>query len=62
LVWRGTTLHSIPTEAETNQKTTALPAGSLGVIDRSFLGWVRLAFDNGQTGWVRQGELVLLWK
>ena len=63
LVWRDTTLHSIPTEAETNQKTSALPAGSLGVMaDRTFLGWVQLTFDNGQTGWVRKQELVPLWK
>jgi hypothetical protein len=63
LVWRDATLHSIPTEAETNQKTTALPAGSLGVMaDRTFLGWVQLTFDNGQTGWVRKQELVPLWK
>jgi hypothetical protein len=62
LVWRDSTLHSIPTEAETNQKTSALPAGSLGLADKRFLGWVRLTLDNGQTGWVRQQELVLLWK
>ena len=63
LVWRATTLHSIPTEAETNQKTSALPAGSLGVMaDRTFLGWVQLTFDNGQTGWVRKHELIPLWK
>lgn len=63
LVWRETTLHSIPTEADTSQKTSALPAGSLGVMaDRTFLGWVQLTFDNGQTGWVRKHELVPLWK
>lgn len=62
LVWRGTTLHSIPTEAEINQQTTALPAGSLGVMDHTFLGWVRLRFDDGRTGWVRRQELVPLWK
>ncbi len=62
LVWRGTTLHSIPTEAEINQQTTALAAGSLGVMDRTFLGWVRLRFEDGRTGWVRKQELVPLWR
>ena len=62
LAWRGTTLHSIPTEAEINQQTTALAAGSLGVMDRTFLGWVRLRFEDGRTGWVRKQELVPLWK
>lgn len=62
LAWRGTTLHSIPTEAEINQQTTALAAGSLGVMDRTFLGWVRLRFEDGRTGWVRKQELVPLWR
>ncbi len=62
LVWRGTTLRSIPTEAETTQQTTSLAAGSIGIQDRTFLGWTRLSFPNGQTGWVRQDDLVPLWK
>ena len=27
-----------------------------------FLGWLRLTFSNGQTGWVRKGEVIWLWK
>jgi hypothetical protein len=62
IVWRNSTLRSIPTEADTAQKTTPLPAGSIAKIDRQFLGWVRLSFDNGQTGWVRKDEVVWLWQ
>jgi hypothetical protein len=64
VVARATTLRSIPTEADTTQKTTPLAAGSLALVDRTFLEgrWVRLAFDNGQTGWVRKDEIVSLWK
>jgi tetratricopeptide (TPR) repeat protein/predicted secreted protein len=64
IVWRLTTLRSIPTEADTTQKTTPLSAGTVTVIDRTFLTerWVHLAFSNGQTGWVRQEDLVPLWK
>jgi tetratricopeptide (TPR) repeat protein/predicted secreted protein len=64
IVWRTTTLRSIPTEADTAQKTTSLSAGTVTVIDRTFLTdrWVHLAFSNGQTGWVRQEDLVPLWK
>lgn len=62
VVWRNTTLHSIPTEADTSQQTTALPAGSVAIMDRTFLGWKRLVFSNGQTGWVRQEALVPLWQ
>jgi len=61
-VWRATTLRSIPTEADAAQKTTPLSAGTLARTDRTFLGWIRLRFDNGQTGWVRREEVVWLWK
>jgi hypothetical protein len=62
IVWRNSSLRSIPTEADTAQKTTPLPAGSIAKTDRRFLGWVRLTFDNGQTGWVRKEEVVWLWQ
>ena len=62
IVWRNSTLRSIPTEADTAQKTTPLPAGSVARVDKRFLGWVRLGFDNGQTGWVRKDEVIWLWK
>jgi hypothetical protein len=62
VVARSGTLRSIPTEADTAQKTAALPGGSMAVVDQTFLGWVRLAFGNGQTGWVRQEEVVAIWK
>lgn len=62
VVARASTLRSIPTEADTTQKTSPLAAGSLALADRTFLGWTRLAFENGQTGWVRKDDIVPLWK
>ncbi len=62
VVARPTQLRSVPTEADTAQKTTALAAGSLAFAQREFLGWRQLAFENGQTGWVRKDEIVGLWK
>jgi hypothetical protein len=62
IVWHGSILRSIPTEADTTQKSTPLAAGSIAVVDGSFLGWIRLSFDNGQTGWVRKGDVVALWR
>jgi BatD DUF11 like domain len=62
IAWHQVLLRSIPTEADTQQKTASLPAGSLGVVDREFLGWVRLVFTNGQTGWVRQQDIVWLYR
>lgn len=62
IVWRDGLLRSIPTEADTTQKTTALAPGSLALADRTFLGWTRLTFANGQTGWVRTEEVISLWQ
>lgn len=62
VVARPGTLRSIPTEADTTQKTSPLGAGALALADKTFLGWIRLAFENGQTGWVRREEIVPLWK
>lgn len=62
IVARPSTLRSIPTEADTAQKTSPLAAGSIAFADKTFLGWVRLAFDNGQTGWVRKEDVVPLWR
>jgi hypothetical protein len=62
IVARNGTLRSIPTEADTTQKTTPLAAGSTALVEKTFLGWVQLAFDNGQTGWVRKEDIVRLWK
>jgi tetratricopeptide (TPR) repeat protein len=62
IVARATVLRSIPTEADTTQKTTPLTAGGLARLEGSFLGWRRLAFPNGQTGWVRREDVVPVWR
>lgn len=63
IAWRASTLRSIPTEADTTQKTTPLPAGSVAIMDQNtFLGWVRLTFPNGQTGWVRKDDVIAIWR
>ena len=62
IAWRASTLRSIPTEADTTQKTTPLAAGSLAAVDQKFLGWRHLTFSSGQTGWVRAEDLVPLWR
>jgi tetratricopeptide (TPR) repeat protein len=62
VTWRAGTLRSIPTEADAAQKTTPLPAGSAAVVDKTYLGWVRLRFAEGPTGWVRDEEVVRLWQ
>jgi len=61
VVWRSGILRSIPTEADVSQKTTPLSAGSTAIADKAFIDWIRLAFPNGQTGWIRRSEAVYLW-
>jgi hypothetical protein len=62
IVWKATTLRSIPTEADTTQKTTPLSAGSIAIVDKTFLGWTKLAFAGGQSGWVRSEDLIRLYR
>jgi hypothetical protein len=62
VAWRPGTLRSIPTEADVSQKTSPLPAGSVAVAEKTYLDWIRLGFANGQTGWVRKGEVIGLWR
>src|SRR5581483_7565243 len=62
IAWHSTTLRSIPTEVDSTQKTSPLAAGNLAVVDKTFLGWSRLVFANGQTGWVRTEDVVALWR
>lgn len=61
-VWRAATLRSIPTDADTTQKTSPLSAGSIAVVEKTFLGWTKLRFPTGQSGWVRQEDLIRLYR
>ncbi|MBW8782172.1 MAG: BatD family protein [Verrucomicrobia bacterium] len=61
-VAKPSTLRSIPTDIDAPQKSTPLAPGLIAITDKSFLGWQRLVFPTGQTGWVRSGDLVPLWR
>jgi hypothetical protein len=54
-------LRSVPTDAETAQQQKPLPAGTLVVVEQDFLGWVKVGLRDGETGWVRHGDLVPLY-
>jgi hypothetical protein len=62
VIVRATTLRSVPTEATSIQKTAPLPAGTMAITGREFLGWSQLIFPNGQTGWVRKDSLTYLYR
>jgi hypothetical protein len=61
VVVTSSTLRSIPTDLDT-QKTTPLSLGVIATADKTFLGWTRLRFPDGKTGWTRTETLVALWK
>ncbi len=62
LVWKTSVLRSIPTEADSTQKTTPLSAGSIAVVEKTFLGWSKLTFAAGQSGWIRTEDLIKLYQ
>lgn len=62
LVWQNTSLRSIPTEADAMQKTAALPTGTLVRVDKEFPGWRHVTLTNGDGGWIRTTDIVMLWK
>ncbi|EIP97519.1 hypothetical protein OpiT1DRAFT_01960 [Opitutaceae bacterium TAV1] len=62
IVWRATTLYSVPTEGDETQKTTPVAAGTIVVMEKDYLGWLRVRFPNGQTGWLRTENLTPLWR
>jgi len=42
------------------KRRTPLAAGSLAIVDQTFLGWRHLIFPTGQSGWVRAEDLVVI--
>lgn len=49
----ATQLRSIPTDLAENQQTTPIAAGTVVVVQRSFLGWEQVLTGSGSVGWIR---------
>lgn len=62
IIWKQSLLRSVPTEADSSQKTTPLAPGSIATVDRTFFGWSHLVFSGGQAGWARTDDLLLLYR
>jgi tetratricopeptide (TPR) repeat protein len=62
IIWQATTLRSIPTDVDTAQKTSPLSAGSIAVAEKTFLGWTKVDFPGGQSGWVSTDDLIRLYR
>jgi hypothetical protein len=54
-------LRSLPTDATTAEQERPLGSGAVVKAEQEFLGWVRIVLDTGETGWLRQGEIVPLY-
>jgi hypothetical protein len=54
-------LRSLPTDATAAAQERPLGSGAVVKTEQEFLGWVRVALDSGETGWLRQGEIVPLY-
>jgi hypothetical protein len=61
VVAQATVLRSVPTDAENTQQQTPLAAGTVVVMQKDFLGWVKIARSNGETGWLRRPDVVPLY-
>jgi len=61
-VWRAPPLRRPLTAADTPQRTPPLSAGSVATAEKTFLGWTKLGFAGGQSGWVRSENLVRLYR
>lgn len=62
MVWKASSLRSIPTEADISQKSSPLSAGSIAVVEKTFLGWSKLRFPGGQTGWAQSEDVIKLYR
>ncbi len=57
LIVEAAELRSIPTEADDEALSRRLEAGSLVRVRGSFLGWRRVARENGEQGWLRMEQI-----
>ena len=61
VVAQPTVLRSVPTDAEHTQQQTPLAAGTVVLMQKDFLGWVKIARSNGETGWLRRADVIPLY-
>ena len=61
MVIRDSAVRSVPTTAENSQTERSVPAAALVIIQKQFLGWVRVRLPNGDIGWLRHEALAPLY-
>lgn len=60
VVHQQSTLREIPVENRLDEGNWVLP-GAVGIVERRFLGWVRLQLSDGRRGWLRDEAIIALW-
>ncbi len=61
VVTQDETLKSVPTDLEVEQIESPLPEGSVGIVVKRFLGWLKIELPNGEQGWARQESFAPLY-
>jgi hypothetical protein len=61
LVWKAGPLRPLPVDTPAESAPVQLAAGAAGRVDKVFLGWRRVRFDDARTGWIRREDLVQVW-
>jgi hypothetical protein len=60
VIHQQSTLREIPVENRLDDGNWVLP-GAVGIVERRFLGWVRLQLSDGRSGWLREEVTIALW-
>ena len=55
------TLKSVPTDLEVEQIESPLPEGSVCLVSKQFLGWLKIELPNGEQGWSRKENFAPLY-
>jgi hypothetical protein len=55
-------LRAIPSDIVGREATSALPSGTVVMVNRSFLGWDQVSVNGGVVGWVRTDTLLWLYR
>jgi hypothetical protein len=58
MLLQSVNLSPVPTELVPEQQTSPLPAGSVVLAHRSFLGWQQVTFGENASGWVRRNAVM----
>lgn len=56
-----TELKSIPTDLTDGVESKKIPAGQLATLQKEFLGWAKIRLTQGEEGWIRKPNGVLIY-